>query len=287
MKNKELEGMFEEYKEKESSMTQKERAQLEDRMFTLRKSLVPNEGRYRSYRREWLRDVFGGGCDQYEIRSLLLSAGVWTDPLFEMLDNGSLSFGRAIRMVRLAKARAKERDISRQDALAVILEEEKKGAFSFSGKKKRGRSATIAFKTQTLESAKAFVEQACEEIGMNGMLKEDALAKFEADLGMCLDDFFGRISQGKSKTKSEAMIRISPARFRWACDVLGINPYSKIKGKKKPLDKNRVNKAARNRMAALHPDKNPGEAAAEEYHRVQKARDLLLAYIRQIKGTEE
>jgi len=269
-------------------MSQRELAKAEGKMYGLWSMLGGKENGKRIYKRDWLCKTLGGKVSHYQSRSILLNTGGWGEVLFRLVDEGTVTLRKAISLRKKILALSRKEKISTAKALELVVsqclrgetgpeevveapEETKKDA----KEEKKGDADARLFKAQVMENAEGFVERICEGYAINGSVKDEVVRRFKVGLGFCISDLINGIREGKRRADMEEALAITVADARWACEVLGIRFVFK-----KPPDERFVVRKANKRAAELHPDRNPTEAAKEEFDRVNKARVVLLAYLK-------
>lgn len=232
----------------------------------------------------WLRNTLGGGVNTYQFRYFLFSRAAQAAPLWERLNEETLSLRAAIRLFRSAKKRSKTNHIDFDEALATELREYDALPYVRTG------PSGIPFRSpapKTLKKAKdnpetkdpwyklriviaEILEDRTPE-DIDPALRDKLWGNVEKDIKIVIEEFQQRIYDVRKaeKTKKELSQRTLRNHLVAACRTLAIDPPKK--GKKIDLAKA---KRQKKRLARdYHPDTTGGDP-----HRTQKYQEVLEAY---------
>jgi hypothetical protein len=275
-----LKSLISQYKETESSMSEKQKAELEQQLWNIIQGLPEERAGFRS-KRDWAAAKLGGSSRDYEQRSALIMAGPWVNPLWEMLENKVAR--HAVQLIfREAKARVARASnrLSQDEALRQVIDEynaRENTATTKDGRTFRRQAPTRpppppvdsvmtemdmdspqgqrskVFLGKMTALTDEFIRTSLLELShveeMTVKLAKDELVSFIRE---ACDDFRRRVYslRSASKKERERLSRITRDELRGAAEVLGIPVVWD-----KDVDLRLAKKIMLRRCAQLHPDK--------------------------------
>ncbi len=301
--NAELERLIGQYKDTESSMTERQKAEFEHKLWKDIVKGLPDERKGMHSQRDWCMARLGKG-NFYEERSALLLAGAWAGPLFNMLqmmvetDRSDKAVKRAYSIIKNHRQRAVKKvkesgfKISYEEALRQILEAPKStpavddAAFSMDIDDPQGRR-TKQFIKRVSALTDEFIRTSVRGISnveeMTVRVAKEDLMSFVRE---ACDDFRRRVYvlRTASKKERERLIRVTRDDLREAAEVLGISIVWN-----KDVDLRFAKKVMLGRCAQLHPDKaGPmSDRQKAEYTAVIDSYKILERYMEGRKSHED
>ncbi len=261
---------------KSSTLTQKERAVLEQQLWEGVK--VPGTDRGAS-----LRDLLGVGQNALDARFQLLRLGDAADPLWQRVEK-DMTLETALHLLRSAKSSGAtlEEVISAYDEAA-----KKPGAVRSIGE---GKTVVVGFKfvrpsePTTKKGARAFNSsvRALVTAYLNSELEDqpEAVRESLADdlffgLRVLLDDLNAAVAKKRKESKDEKEVLQHPTlrQVKEACNVLGV-PVNRTG----QFDMAEAKRKYRKMAATFHPDRNTNPDVVKQYHAVNEAWNLLKEY---------
>jgi hypothetical protein len=120
MSDAELKELLAQYKGSSAQMSEKAKAIAENNIWNVWQNTagVP---KYKDHR-HWAAATFGGAPAEYEIRSQLLQAGSWVEPLWAMIDEG-ISRSSVRNLFRQARASSIKKKLPPAEALSEVIDE--------------------------------------------------------------------------------------------------------------------------------------------------------------------
>jgi len=313
MSEQDLRDKIAQYKATSSTMSEKEKAEAENRIWEVWVGLS-GMPKFKS-RRNWAAATFGGPCAQYEIRSQLLLAGSWTDPLWQMIEDG-VTRGAVRNVFRQARVKVAKQIPHAEAVSQAIADYNKRGytARTADGKLYRRMSplekqrsqpppADISFEmdmdgTQNQRSkqflsklvalADEFLRTSVPGLsGIDDKSMKLARDEFVSFVQEAAKDLRRQVYTMRSQTKKdrERSSRVSRDVFRKAAEVLGISVVWN-----QDVDMRKAKKIMLTRCAQLHPDKHGGHMSDEqkaEYTAVVNAYKTLERYMEGRKSHED
>lgn len=310
-----LDTLMAEYRGKRETLTHREKAQLEWRIWRLMKAII-GPGVTKEYeKRDWLQTEFGGTTSEYDSRAQLWNYGVWVEPLWKRIEEG-LPIRTAILMCR----RVKNAAANSGEGLGVVLAREleaydklehrrqtkdgrvfrAKAPYSKPPSKPPAANGPAKFSAPRpaykppmplpvpIKNSKDFMYQARElvdELAAATLPNIDdyIVSELKTDLLEWIkqgwDEFRRKSNFHRADAKREKLAKIGATRFRQACEVLGLKATFG-----KTFEKSKLRKCYVTRVSPLHPDKNNGShALQQEYEAVVDAYRLLTDYLEQMK----
>lgn len=301
------------YREQRGSMGEKQKAEAERRLWEAH--CVSSGAGNHGYRRDWFAKVLDGSAGAYEHRQMMLNAGPWVDPLWDMLDKGAAHYV-VVRLFRQAREVAAKEQIAHERAVRRVIDEYNAAgvvAHSQDGKVFRRMTPTEKARsipppsdhepdsdfgslgTQNARSKKFLIQlsvltdsylKSCVE----GPDDDTQLAlrmaseEFVSFVREAAEDFKRRVNAVRSMVRKESRRqKVSREQFRQACEVLNL-PYAY--GQK--IDLRFCKKTMLKRAAPLHPDRNNGSHSARaEYQAVVESYQVLEQYAEGMKLNED
>lgn len=292
-----FEEIVKEYEAGQDQFTQKQKAELERRIWSLR----PDKG---GMARQWFSKRFGGPENYYEKRLRLAGAPQkLTEPLWNLIDKEGWSLALAVETLNTAEKRALTNGTIAVDELTKCIDEYNKNTTVkvVDGKVIRRRKVGPKTKSRKARSAPSvpsevqefknklrtfifdYTDKALEETDSYEMklIKRELFDWIEDGI----DTFQRKLYRLKTNSKEERLYsRIGKTRFTQAIDVLGLKPTEFVFGKS--IDLKKAKKAFLERARTLHPDSNQGShAKQEEFQAVNDAYNLLKEYNDQLNGS--
>ncbi len=309
MEKMKLEELVQLYRETQDTLSEWEKAELENQIWEARFDREgPGLSRI-SERREWFRNKFGGNCNIYEKRSALFRSREWTQPIWDKI-NGGMPLTTAYPLYKRAKELSKVSGDSEQKSLEIILKNPRAGLPPIpppSGvqvitappviapkeepipvihhKKEKINPKEEPSETPQISNSKeyfrrmkdltdSFVKSSLVDI--EPYLADQLSQEFTGWVREAYDDLRRKVSkhrQEASRTDNPRK-RVSRAVFKRACEVLA---FQAVFGKSLDL------RAAKRRMITrardLHPDRRDGSTeTVAEYRAVVEAYQVLEQY---------
>jgi hypothetical protein len=284
-------NLLNEYKrlEAEKTTARKKLAELEREIWELVRVDQTLKGNYQ--RRDWLAVKLGGSTAAYELNNSILTLGPpCSDKVFELLDAGQITLGRARNIVFWTKKLVREERFSLSDAFEKALRSKglpwdyRQTSYTRTRTKPSTKTGGISSKDFRQE-VKRLAEQLID-LSFNGSKieeadRERAIGEFLIVLDNAVDSLFRAINEIKKKSKTTALVSVGRLRFNSACSILGI--FDATFGE--PIDIKLVIRRAKKRLFELHPDRVGSDKYRDEIQAIQEARISLEYYARQV-GTK-
>ena len=294
-----LDEVISEYSAKIGTLSEREAAKMESRIWALYSMTVPKTG----MRREWFKKKFGGAGDVYEVRAAMDACGDSVDYLWSQLEDG-MTLYTAKRILTETRAKAALENLKLSDAIKIVVDEYNslgqvailpngKKVMRYAIGKSPKRVKKIIEGSKDNRQGLSLVVNAvitdqiskiCAEENVDIYAAKQAKEELEEWIDEGLKTFKNRIAKMKGDAKETALYsKIGKTRFTESLEVLGLKSAEFIFGKPiKPKFKT-VKKAYFTRVRPLHPDKNAGSTEKiKEYHEVNKAFKLIQEYAEQV-----
>jgi hypothetical protein len=310
--NDDIKKLVAQYKESFSSMTEKKRAEEERDLYLLAN---PNGRDGKGGKREWLAAYVGGATQHFEQRAMLLTAGPWVNPLWEMFDKDT-SRSTIIQLFRNARNTMVRKQIPGEEALKITLDEyNNRGheARTSSGKtyrrmsplEKQRSSPPSPMKDMSIEMdmdasqnrrskqffsqmtalSDEFVRTSLVRVsGIDELTIKIAKDEFTSFIQEACNDFRRRVYVMRSASKKDHVraARITREKLREAAEVLGISIVWD-----QDIDLRKAKKIMFRRCAQLHPDhSNTSDEQKAEYRAVVEAYNIIERYMEGRKTNE-
>jgi hypothetical protein len=295
-----IESLVEEYKERENTLSEKEKAVLETRIWTLRPVEVGTGGKEKYV---WLQQILGTSASSSQMadRCRLLGKGeavdiLWTQIMGEMTIKTALDL--TMRAAELVKSEGYGFPKAVEEALSEYGRRPQKIVLSGGKSVRKGAPRS---KRSSISDAPASTREAAEEVpeepvdmdggfwvtirkmttsyiesrhqGPVSQEIEDLRKDFEGELKTAFNSFRSRLQNSLSRGKK----RISFGEVEEACELLGTDP-PKAGGLPDMVD---IKKNYRNLVRAYHPD-NSNKDQRAVYQRIVSAYALIQDYVRQV-----
>lgn len=294
----EIEALVLDYKAREASLSEREKAEMEASIWTL----VPTKG---ISRREFFKDLFGGKTTEYDNRQGLQRVGSLADPLWKRIDSKDMPVFTAVDLLARAKKEAKKIGRPLQAVIAFRVAEYDQFPYvkhlasgfrlRIPGSKERWKPETEEIKPP-IEDDRAFWKMVRERIlpfiqnklkGADPIVAEQLFKNFEVELKGAMYRLQTKISKATHANRNEVKhgsLFIDRNAVREACFLLAIDPPAF--GKHVDLDK--AVRKKRQLAQLYHPDKHGGdESLRPKYEQVMKAYDTLEEYNQQLPIGDE
>ncbi len=304
-----LPQMINEYKEKKDSLSDKEKAEFEERLWNayLRSDMCERGAE----KRKWLKDILNGHQADYEMRSSLWRAGEWVDPFWNLLQNGE-SMWTVTRLFRETKKLVFEGNMPREPAIKYVINSYESTGYQVESHGKKYRRRTSAervklnpelapnsipfrglsnqntkskqFTLRLIALAKEYVSSSIE--GVLPIDDPEALKVTEDFIAIVQEageDLRRRVYDVKSQSKQSSKPRkIGREQVRQACEVLGLSMTSG-----QNINLKAAKKAMLRRASQLHPDRNNNSNQTQlEYQAVVEAYKTLELFMEGMKSNE-
>lgn len=282
-----LARLTEEYKDKRSGLTDREKAQLESDIWYVHSEIHGKGVSKIMERRDWFPHQFGGKPSEYADRSNLLGGGLAVDVLWSKLQNG-MSIRTALYIFRRARNR---RRMGEGDLDVLITEElgrheDKKGAKPLAPFVRKAKAATPLVNAQDyFQRVRVLSEEFADMklVAIDPYLAEQAKQEFLDWMKEGYESLLTKAIKLRREGKNERLSKIGQTRFVQACEVLGVTAKFG-----QPIDIQRAKKNKFKRARELHPDSNSGShASQEEYQAVIEAYEVLEDYTRQLEKNKK
>jgi len=291
-----LQSLLDEYHRTADSLTEKEKAILERRIWIeakrVYKSKFPN---YRS----WVVDGMGEKPYVLEKRARLINFGDWTEPLWKRIDEG-LPVQTGVVLGRQAKQLAAETGGTYTDALKEVLEKYDNDSSTYiattpDGRTYRRRRPKTKVKKPKQNGHKEWeleVKNSRELwslldtifshfisfrlAGLDESVQNDLTKDFTYQLRAVYEDFIKEVNRFRKEIKIKTRTRVGVYKLRQACEALGVQ----TPGRGKPVNMQDVKVRYRKLAARFHPDRNGGNNdMIKQYHAVNEALETIKAYM--------
>src|SRR5512135_182690 len=315
MSESELKELLDQYRANHQVMSEKAKAIAEKDIW----SVWQNTASMPKYerRRDWVAATFGTSGREFGIRSQLLQAGAWVDPLWALIDDG-MSRNSVLKMFQSARTRALKERISPSEALQKVIDE-----YNKTGHESRTAEGQIFRRMPPLERQRSQPPPAIEDVpvemdmdstqnrrskqfmlrltaltdeflrtsvpGLSGIdemsmkLARDEFISFIREAG---EDLRRRVYVMRAQSKKDLVraSRVSRDELRQAAEVLGL---SVVWGR--DLELRKAKKIMIQRCAHLHPDKTGSmtEQQKDEYTAVVQAYKTCERYMEGRKSHED
>jgi hypothetical protein len=314
MSDVELKELLAQYKGSSAQMSEKAKAIAENNIWNVWQNTA-GMPKYKD-RRHWAAATFGGAPAEYEIRSQLLQAGPWVEPLWAMIDDG-ISRSSVRNLFRQARTSAIKKKLPPAEALSLAIDEYNKTghqAHTPDGRVYRRMSPLEKQRSQPPPSmsdvptemdmdssqnrrSKQFLSRLtalADEFlrtsvpglsGIDEMGAKIAKEEFVSFVREAAEDLRRRVYVLRSQMKRDrtAASRVSREELRYASEILGI-PI--VWGR--DLDLRKAKKIMLQRCAQLHPDKGATtEQQKAEYSAVVEAYKTCERYMEGRKSHED
>jgi hypothetical protein len=302
---RDLDDLIQKYRDriadKKSPPGSRELAEMEDEIWELRKR-IEGSGTTKTAageRRDWFSTQFGGSAVPYEKRGTILRAGKWAWICFERIDSGVYNYSSATYLIRHVKNIFRRTAINPQivmDKAVEMFDGTNKSIANLENVVRPKRTTpspkvneSAAYSSSANASSKEFrarmnhvVASYLEHIFQQnpvhdfyrGQLEDD----FMASIDVLIDELRKKIQSSKRFARNEIVTTVSQSDFELACEVLGLSLVygDSIDDKTERL----ITRRYQRRAGELHPDKNPGSAARDEYQNVNEAYETMKSYVR-------
>lgn len=296
-----LQNLLDEYRRTASSLTEKEKAILERRIWVE----VKKTQKYRRYS-DWVKDSdVGLSIYKCQNRMAMINSGDWINPLWERIDGESkMPLSTAVKLLKKAKAAAAETGRSGAEVLQEVLDEYDNDEDTIvstlaDGRVFRKKKPKTKIEEPRLnghewevdvENAKklwALLDTVMGKFlksrlkGLDQSVREDLTKDFIFQIRAVYEDLMKEVTRHRKDLKREAIIRIGAYKLRQACEALGVPTP-------KPGDPVNIQEAKvryRRLAARFHPDRNAGqENMIKQYHAVNEALETIKMYMENIDG---
>jgi hypothetical protein len=278
MSVEDLLNTYEKVREKGSS---RELAELEAEIV----AQIHKQGEKIGDRRVFFKKRFGGRGSDYDARSMIYRAGPWALPMFDRLDRG-VKTNTVLLQLRAIKEEAEAKNIDPEKVLERVVSEG-----SIPAPRARpfvpantGQGASKQFRLGVEALAERFMDTMFRNVSVE--IKNQLLSDFKTTLDQLLDEFRARAVRTKREARIDGLKRIGIERFKWACEVFGVQAKFGQSINIKKISRLRIR-----RLRDLHPDRNAGERARHEFDAVNTAFEILQTYSSQViqtrKGKED
>lgn len=299
------------YREESTKLSEREKAGLEEDIWTLvKRSDEPVVRGAPNVRREWLTGKLGGRAGDYDHRFFLVRVNSAADELWDRIERQALKLSAAAIVLRKAKANTRVSGRTLKEEVGIVLRGQSVAAVASEVVKKDSPRKKLVRKQSDKTDAKKPIEKPDLSHGSRKIQQKDFLARVEA---LCMefardqldgeaDEFLTveivsefvwwarvacdsmkqSIKQLRDDTKRDRLDKVGRARFAIACEVLGVR--GAVFGKEIDLDK--AKKRMFLRAASLHPDRHGGvvsDAMKDEYNAVNGSYAVLVHYMEQIR----
>ena len=294
------------YIKSRNSMNEKAKAEAEQNIWNMW-NVVPEMTRYDS-RRTWAWKELNVSTSEAEIRSQLLQAGTWTDPLWQMIDSG-MSRSTIRNLFRKARDKFSKEDVSHSEALKQVVHQYNSSghlAHTQSGSVYRRRtpeekqvSEPVSLDTVTLlmdmdgsqsTRSKQFMARVLAltdeffRTSLPGLASVDdtsmqlAKTEFTSVIRESVEDLRRKVYNMRQTSKEDLgrSTRVSSVDLRNAVDVLGLAVDYGTQ-----VDLRKAKKIMLRRCAQLHPDRSgqKNQEQLNEYTAVVNAYKTLEKYM--------
>lgn len=271
-------------------------ALLEDKIWEMHKRIAGRGASRLAEKRNYFVKLFGGVGSVYEKRGTILRAGEWAWVCFTHLDNESISYTGASTVLRAVWQVSRNTAITPQRVMDQAMKQYKGTTKSLQGLERnltRGKGKpideTAPYSDKAVTSSKEFRARIHHVVDgflkstfksntvtdyYRGQLEDEFMASIDVDI----DVLRRGIQQSKRHARNEIMATVNEQDFNLACEVLGCSFVfgNKLTDKEVALMKRRHKR----RAADLHPDTNTDDESKAEYAEVNRALEVLTAYIR-------
>lgn len=274
-------------------------AEMEEKLWNFVRELEGTNSTHLHSRRIWFYQNFGGKTSEYEIRGTLLKGEEAAHVLFERMDTGTMSHSMAKKILGKARQLGKQYGVDLDITVKSVLKQYKGSKSSVDRAKldkvpsARKETAVRAirdadtnfdpkedptklskqFKHTVMAATENYIKAMFANRNMSEALKSRMADDFRISMDQLIDTWRRDLVISKQQNREDSLNQISRAKFKWACEVLGLSyKFSD------PIDIKKVNKKKLIRARNLHPDRNPTPEAEEEYLAVISAFDTLKQY---------
>lgn len=235
-------------------------------------------------RRDWFTTRFGGQTSTYDNRFTIYKAGQWAHILFDHVERGIMSLGKAKTIVGLAKKLTLKKKIPPAEALALVLADNAQDTDDDEdGIDIEEQQSLDPVPVGTLKSfhrhvshlAAAHLEETFSGMNVAEYHRQTLIEDFNDSLDLLIREFGQKINKVKGDTRTASRRTVGAVKFNWACQVLGL----KYRFDEDEVDLEVAKRRKNRRALELHPDRNPNNPkAAEELDRVIEAYEILETY---------
>lgn len=271
-------------------------ALLEDKIWEMHKRIAGRGASKVSEKRDYFAKHFGGQGSVYEKRGTVLRAGEWAWICFGLLDREKITYSGAGTILRAVRHVSRATGIDHRQVMAQALKQYagtvkslEKLELNVTRGKGKPVDETAPYSNKALTSSKEFRSRVHRVVEgflkatfksnsvtdyYRGQLEDEFMASIDVDI----DSLRRGIQQSKRHARNEIMATVNEQDFNLACEVLGCSFVfgNKLTDKEVALMKRRHKR----RAADLHPDTNTDDESKAEYDRVNRALEVLTAYIR-------
>lgn len=280
--SEDLRDLLEQYREKMANLSEKEKALMERRIWTIAKL-----GQTSSRCCYFFMEHLGGTTAMYELRQRMISFGDWFDPLWIRIDS-DMTPPTAVKLAQKARKIAATECMSNASALQRVLAEydsdDMLPTILPNGKIVRKKRAKTKPPTEVTDDVKKFwalLETHASEFldkcldQTEPSIKQELRHDFIYQMRAVYDDWRKSINRERKNAKEMAKIRVGRDRIGFACERLGI---SVPKTGKPVADLDEAKKRYRVLAARYHPDLNKDPNIVKQFHAVNEAWDIVRAY---------
>jgi hypothetical protein len=292
-----LQSLLDEYHRTVDSLTEKEKAILERKIWVEAKRI--HKSKYPDYR-SWVIDGMGEKPNSLEKRARLINFGDWTEPLWKRIDSEGMPVHTCVMLARKAKQTAAQSGASHAEALKKVLENYDSDDSTYvattpDGKTYRRRRPKTKVKKPKQNGHKEWeleVKNSRELwslldsifshfisfrlAGLDESVQNDLTKDFTYQLRAVYEDFIKEVNRFRREIRLKNQNRIGVYKLRQACEALGVQ----TPGRGKPVNMKDVKVRYRKLAARFHPDRNGGkDDMIKQYHAVNEALETIKAYM--------
>lgn len=258
-------------------------ARLEKKIWDIVKPTRGVEVRHR----DWFKQTFGGNTSYYEARWYIYKSR-WAHPLFEEVDSGRMPWRTALSARHRINSLARRHKQKHTEVLKKVLEQydgtfrsiakatvEGETVIDVSDGRDSLNKLSKTFKANVKQAANLYVTEALHKMNVDPEERRKLAEDFVIDVDQVSHQLMKNLFRCRKGARENGLIKIGIRRFKWACEVLGIEATFG-----QDVDLKLVGRMVRRRARDLHPDRNKNPHAKEEYDNVNRANEILLAYCR-------
>lgn len=289
-----VQELLQQYKDNEHTMTERDKAVLERRMW----ASTTREVRQANRRDKWLQSIIGGETGYVFIkRAELLNAEPDSHVLWDRIHAKTMTSSKAIEILRAARLSNITEEVPVSDSISQLLSEYdnlphtmeldngftiKRPSPNFDKKYKNKRAVkpkteygkkqqeAKEFYSQLQKDCAAFIT---EKLGstVDVLTQERLTAGFLVDLKSLIDEWRDRVNNAQKRANQEILTSTDRRDVIKACRVLNMDPPKP--GEK--IDMAEAKKKKKTLVRVYHPDKVGNDSTAEEYQKVIEAYNTL------------